>query len=598
MAPGMFIDTANANSRSARPRTVIAPESRTSPYNESSTPLLETFVGQEAPPTYLEATTPGLYSARLSDDQGARLLAEGDREAGDAAVKEDKYRRKGLRQWTAKWWVRWAAALVFITLLAIFLAAIAAAVTVKVDKSASVTTPQAPTQSASSEKIDPPTFAQPAFEEESALADGYIGDDKDRPDLIAIPWPTPTPSGPRPPSPTQSREVFPIRWQESCGKQYNVKVEEYDFGATKELNIQEALHQSDGAYKRVSGWIHVVRAPVTQAPGTIQARLSYAVSSGVNMNSIKHTSSATGLTIGDPSYADGFDGIGKKMHCLGMSLVIYMSAGVAIDTLKVDVTHLGMQIHQGVDFSVTNSTHISLTKSSLDAARFNSRETYLKTISGSISGMYALHDLVSVEAKSGSINIDIEPQPAVAGSSQSAIFMVNAVSSSVRTDFKRKHIPNRDYQVYINTTVGSVDGRFIHGSKTEINSIAGFVNADLLPYKSGDYVSEISTQTDSGQTSVKVRAPYHAKGKPMTGLYGIHRTVSGELDLTYPQEWMGKVNGTSLSGALHLQGADVELLEEIAEPQKNHVEAKKGDAGGRIYFDSSSGACEIKIGKT
>jgi hypothetical protein len=134
MAPGMFIDTANANSRSARPQVIISPAQRTSPYNESSTPLLETFVGQDAPPTYLEATTPGLYSARLSDDQGARLLAEGDREARDAAIKEEKYRRKGLRQWTAKWWVRWAAAVVAITLLAVLLATMAAAVTVKVDK--------------------------------------------------------------------------------------------------------------------------------------------------------------------------------------------------------------------------------------------------------------------------------------------------------------------------------------------------------------------------------------------------------------------------------------------------------------------------------
>lgn len=87
----MFIDTANANSRSSRPQIVIS--SRTSPYNQSSTPLLEPFVVQERPPpTYLEATTPGLYSSRLSEDQGARLLADGDREASDAAGKESTLR--------------------------------------------------------------------------------------------------------------------------------------------------------------------------------------------------------------------------------------------------------------------------------------------------------------------------------------------------------------------------------------------------------------------------------------------------------------------------------------------------------------------------
>jgi hypothetical protein len=127
----MYIDTANANSRSLRPQITISPR-RTSPYNESSTPLLEPFVAQEPPPTYLEATTPGLFSSRLSDDQGARLLADGDREASDATDKEDKYRRRGLvAQFTARRWVRWVPAIAFIIILAAMLIAMAAAVSVR-----------------------------------------------------------------------------------------------------------------------------------------------------------------------------------------------------------------------------------------------------------------------------------------------------------------------------------------------------------------------------------------------------------------------------------------------------------------------------------
>lgn len=127
----MFIDTANANSRSSRPQIIISP--RTSPYNESSTPFLEPTVAQEQPPpTYLEATTPGLYSSRLSDDQGARLLADGDREERDAASKEEQYRRRSLRsQCTTRRWVRWIPAIAFILILAGSLAAMAAAVSVR-----------------------------------------------------------------------------------------------------------------------------------------------------------------------------------------------------------------------------------------------------------------------------------------------------------------------------------------------------------------------------------------------------------------------------------------------------------------------------------
>jgi DUF4097 and DUF4098 domain-containing protein YvlB len=451
-------------------------------------------------------------------------------------------------------------------------------------------------QSASAGKLSPPTFAQPSSAEASLLAEGFIGEDNERPDLIAIPWPTPSATGVQPPSPTQSKQVFPIRWPAFCGKEYNVKVEEYDFGTSKELDIQEAIHQLDKSYKKVYGWIHMVRAPANQAPGTIQARLSYAASPSVNIDMIKRSATTTGLIIGDPTYADGFDGVHKGSACLGMSLVIYMAAGVEIETLNVAATHMGMQIHQGVDFSVKNSTRISLTKGTLDAAGFNSRETHLQTISGSISGLYSLLDLVTVTSKSGSINIEVEPKPATTGSSPSAIFMVDAHSSSVRTDFKRKHIPSRDYQVYINTTVGSVDGTFIHGSRTEINSVAGFVNADLLPYHSGDYASAINTHTQSGQTSVTLRSPYKAKNVAMTGLTSTHKTTSGELDLTYPQEWVGHVNGTSMSGALHLEGKDLELLGENDEPGKNHVEAKKGDGSGKMQFDTVSGECKIRIG--
>jgi hypothetical protein len=447
------------------------------------------------------------------------------------------------------------------------------------------------------DKLKPPTLSKPSPAEISLLSEGFIGEENERPDLIAIPWPTPTPSGVQPPAPSQSKQVFPIRWPTFCGKEYNVKVEEYDFGGAKELNIQEAVHQMDNSYKKVYGWIHVVRAPANQAPGSIQARFSYAVSPSVSIENLKRSPTANGLVIGDPTYADGFDGVHKGTACLGMSLVVYVAAGVEIENLNIASLHMGMQIHNGVDFSVTNSTHVSLTKGTLDAAAFNSRETHLKTISGSISGLYSLHDLITVTSKSGSVNIEVEPMAATASSSSSAIFKVDAHSSSVRTDFKRKRIPERDYQVYINTTVGSVDATLIHGSRTEINSVAGFVNVDLLPYKSGDYASTIHTNTQSGQTKVTLRTPYKAKNIPFLGLTGIHQTTSGELDVTYPQEWEGHVNGTSRNGALHLEGDDMVLLGENAEPQNNHIEAQKGVNGGSMEFNTVSGECKIKIGK-
>jgi hypothetical protein len=377
-----------------------------------------------------------------------------------------------------------------------------------------------------------------------------------------------------------------------------VESEERDFGAVSELDVIEAVHQLDGNFKRVSGWIHVTEGPSTQPAGTIQMKMAYAVSASISSNSIKYAWSPTGLTIGDPSFPDGFDGIRKGIACLGMSVVIYVAPGTTLENFKIKSTHMGMQIHDKVPFSVSNRTSISLTTGTLDATSFNSRTTHLETISGSISGKYALLDELSVNTKSGSVNINVEPKEAgVGGSSEIALFKANSLSGSIRVDFERKEIPDRDYKLEINTTVGSVDGTFIHGSSSTFSSVAGMLNADLLPFKSGDYASLLSTASTDGQTTLKLRTPYKAKGVAMSKLVSTHKSISGILDVEYPQEWEGHVLGESVTGALHLQGADLELIREEEREGLNQVEAKKGGAGSTMMFSTTSGGCEVKIGK-
>jgi hypothetical protein len=112
--------------------------------------------------------------------------------------------------------------------------------------------------------------------------------------------------------------------------------------------------------------------------------------------------------------------------------------------------------------------------------------------------------------------------------------------------------------------------------------------ADILPYKSGAFASTLDTSTHSGQMNVTLRAPYKAKGVPITGLVSTHKSVSGGVGLKYPKEWQGHIDGTSLNGELHLQGKELKLLSENDEPGKNHVEANKGDGGSTLVFDTVS----------
>ena len=458
------------------------------------------------------------------------------------------------------------------------------------EKASVVAVPATSAQAAAVGIFPPPSTTQPVRPDES---EGMIA-----PDVIAVPWPSST-VVPTPSSSVQSKQIFPIRWPARCGKKYNVKTEEYDFGSSKDISVKEAMNQLDGPYKRIQGWVHVTKAPTDQAVGTVQARMSYAVSPSIDVDSVKYTSTSNSLTIGDLSAQSAALGsLPAGSACLGLSIVLYIGTGASLENFNVDTTHLGMQIHGGVNFTVTNTSSVSLTSGTLDASMLKSRRTYLKTTSGSISGKYALADLLAIETKTGSVNVNVQPQAAAAGGSLSAILRANTHSGSMRIDFDRKRIPERDYQVYLNSTAGSVDGAFIHGSQTTIDSVAGSVMADILPYKSGAFASKLDTSTHSGQMNVTIRAAYKAKGESMTGLMSTHKTVSGGLGLKYPKEWQGHIDGTSLSGELHLQGKDMELINQNDTPGKNHVEAKKGSGGSKMVFSTVSGGCDIKIGKT
>lgn len=556
----MFIDTEAANKGIARVEVSSSSPGRAPRYSQDSSPLLESFVGQEPPPTYLEATTPVPWNGRPSGDEAARLLSFDVRDDLDGTGYKHGHRRRSSSDSCSKIRVlKWMVAVIIIILLAAILAALS--------------------RRGNNNSFDPfvPGFAQPAEPEQSGLP------------IMSLPKP----------APSNPQEKFPIRWPRQCGNDYNTKKEEYTIGSPIDLDIEEAVHQMEGGYKRVSGWIHVTRAPNDQADGTIRARLAYAASSSVDINSIKYAWTGNGLIIGDNATPDNLDATGRTgSACLGMSVVIYMAPNARLENFKVNSVHLGMQIHEGVQFAVSNSTSITLTTGTLDSSSLNSRETHLETTSGSISGKYNLQDLLEVTTKSGSVNINVVPNAAATNGSKTAVYRANSVSGSIRTDFERARIPERDYQTYIDTDVGSVDGSYIHGSKTQIKSVAGSINVDILPFKTGDYESFLDTSSMSGQMSLELRSPYRQPGVALSKLVSTHKGVSGAVDIEYPQEWEGHLEGSSLSGIVHLQGRDLELLHEEQDVTGgSRVEAKKGKGNSRMSFTTVSGGCEVKIGR-
>ena len=126
----MYIDTTAANSRSRQPQIVISPR-YDAPYTGSQNPLLdEPLNDRDAPPTYLEATTPGLYYGRPSGDEGAMLL-----NGGEEGYKEDTYSRQSFRQSLRTKWTKWLGILML--LIFVFAAGFAFTISARKDKQVS-----------------------------------------------------------------------------------------------------------------------------------------------------------------------------------------------------------------------------------------------------------------------------------------------------------------------------------------------------------------------------------------------------------------------------------------------------------------------------
>ncbi|KAF2200103.1 hypothetical protein GQ43DRAFT_88818 [Delitschia confertaspora ATCC 74209] len=404
-------------------------------------------------------------------------------------------------------------------------------------------------------------------------------------------------------SQSASKGDYPIRWPRQCEPDYQTNSFAFDFGSTPELLIQESIDRLEAPLKRISGWLHVAKAPESQS-SAIQAEVSYAVSKSVGLGALEYTASATSLLIESPrsSQSTGDSTIKPASACLAISVVLYIKPSTTLENLNITSAHLGMQIHNGIVFTVTNRTTISLISGTLDAPPFNSRETVIQTVSGSISGKYSLLDLLAIKTVSGSVNINVEPRPADEKASVPAVFTATSMSGSIRAEMKTKNIPSRNYRASISTGVGTIESTLIHGSETTLKSMAGEITADIIPYSlggsDGKTNSVLSTQTDSGQTNLRILSPYkNSSTRSLAQLTSSHKTISGALDLSYPEEWKGHLNGKSVTGGIHLQGNGLEVLRRVNEPGRSEIEAKKEDGDSEMRFNTVSGACEVRVGR-
>ncbi|OCL09726.1 hypothetical protein AOQ84DRAFT_387981 [Glonium stellatum] len=387
-------------------------------------------------------------------------------------------------------------------------------------------------------------------------------------------------------------------WPEHCDHEYYIKTASFDFDNPGTFGLHELVTQHDRTYKTVFGKIHVAKGPDDQKPNT-RAQISFATPKSIEIEKLKYTKSETELFIEDPVIKNSKNINNPTSLCLGIEIILYVAPGVKLENLKIRSKHLGVEIHEGAEFSVSNQTDVALISGSLHAHTFRSRKTTIDIISGSVSGTYALRDLLSIKTRSGSINVDVQPKEADKEHPAPAVFWAGSMAGSIKVRFETFAIPSRDYQTTVDGNMGSLAGTFIHGSSTDLKTTSGSITVDITPYEASASPFTLRTFSMSGRTAVDLRSPYKNPRSAISNLTSSHKTHSGSLHLTYPPEWEGKIEGGTHSGSLHLRGKGVEIIREgEGFPFGRTVKAKKGEGDSLLEFSTMSGSCDITIGLT
>ena len=288
-----------------------------------------------------------------------------------------------------------------------------------------------------------------------------------------------------------------------------------------------------------------------------------------------------------------------------MDVIISIRPDVDIADLEIATEHLNLHVDsslfdKGNHFSVRNSTEFTTIQGNVSVAYWSSRDTTIDVVSGSISGTYALRDVLSIKTRSGSINVDVKPRAVDELAPAPADFVAATTSGSIVARFpifgSVADIPEREYRTRTETNSGAISGTYILGSVSTFKTTSGSITADVLPYSADSYSSSLRTQTRSGHTNVNVLSPFVTGDRALSRLRSSHKSLSSGLTLKYPQEWEGLIAGGTLSGSLTVQGKDVRVLDLKKGPVGTKIRARKGYGQSRLDFSATSGSVDLIVG--
>ena len=287
--------------------------------------------------------------------------------------------------------------------------------------------------------------------------------------------------------------------------------------------------------------------------------------------------------------------------CIYIDAAISISAGAALETLRIDSESLSVTFQPGLDYAPSECTKLSpglisnpTVAEKAPVTSLYHRETRINLNSGSVKGFYPLYDLLSIHTVSGSVEVNVDPRKASKNNVKPAVLRLDSSSGSIRATTPTVNIPDRDYQTSISSDNGGIESTLLHGLRTSIHSINGHIRTDLYPYGHNNSRTDIDMHSSSGNTEITLHSSLSHPAVPLKKLYSKYHTVSGNLRLWYPAQWQGMVEGTTSSGSVRLDWKGLKVVKDEKKGwAKRNIEAVRGDGEGKLIFSQVSGIVEL-----
>lgn len=376
----------------------------------------------------------------------------------------------------------------------------------------------------------------------------------------------------------------------------------FGFAELDDFALVELLQPTFDDVGSITGNIWIMPAPPEQEVD-VKVWVSFATTAPWRVTDASYGYSKSGLELRFPNLEKTPKRYVRE-PCMDVGMIVYVKDGAQINEWHISTANLNVVVDEGFFANDTlprrsftpNMTSIIAIKGDVEAAYWSSRHTIIDVPSGSVHGTYALRDVLSVHTHSGSISITVDPREADETHPAPAEFEAISHSGGVHVDFLDYSLPDREYKTRLESHSGSISGIYVHGSRTAIHSESGSIDVEIKPY-CGTGPSGLYTDSGSGSSRVVVGSPYCDPDSDISYLHSQHRAKSGSLELMYPRQWEGIVEGWSYSGSITLRGRDLEpYSRQVISPIGKHVIARKGHGDSQLSFRTTSGSAKVNIG--